>query len=68
MDPAQVDDYFASAMVDVAYVVSTGPDSADIVADCSDHLRNPEGREWLRGILQSALADCGEIHAAISFL
>jgi hypothetical protein len=67
-DPAKLDAYFASSLVDVMAIISISPDTADIVADNPDHLRNREDREWLQGILQDVLNECGESQATFTFL
>jgi len=59
---------FASDLIDVMYVVSTGAETVDIEADNSDHLRNQADREWLLGILLETLAECEETQATIELI
>ncbi len=65
--PAAVDRYFASSLVDVAYIASMGDSTVDVFLEGVD-VRKREDRNWITSILRQALSDCGEPNASIEFL
>ena len=67
-NPSEVDAEFARSMVDVACVVSTTDDSADVDVEVEVDLKNVEDRDWLTEIFQPLLRQCGETNARIEFL
>lgn len=54
-------------MVDVAYVHRIDGDAVHLWLDITDP-RKPDDREWIAGILEDTLRECGEEQAEIQFL
>ena len=65
--PAALEEYFASTMVDTAYVHRIEGDKVDLLLDSTD-VRVPDEREWMTAILKLSLEECGEDQAQIQFL
>ncbi|HSK79656.1 MAG TPA: hypothetical protein VLQ45_24590 [Thermoanaerobaculia bacterium] len=66
-DPAAVDSYFGSMMIDIAYVDSIGESSVDLLLEGVD-LQKPNDLDWILGLLKGALSDCEETQARIELL
>jgi hypothetical protein len=55
-------------MVDIAYVVSTDRDSAEIRLDERVRVATRQDRDVVNGLIQTALANCREDEAKVEFL
>ena len=65
--PGAAGEFFASTLVDVAYLVPTGPDTADVDLDGID-TGDPDSRAWIADVLREAMNECGEPQAIIEFV
>jgi hypothetical protein len=63
-----VEHWFDACMVDIAYVVSTDRDSAEIRLDERVRVATRQDRDVVNGLIQTALANCREDEAKVEFL
>lgn len=66
-DVQKIDTYFASTMVDIAYIKSKGNDYIKVEPEDGIVLNNDNDRAWLRDLLEQALSECKETNAEIIF-
>ena len=62
-----INDYFASSMVDIAYIKEMGIGCVKVALENGIDIDNENDRLWLSGILQLALVACEETSATIIF-
>ena len=67
-NPDSVEHWFDACMVDIAYVVSTDRDSAEIRLDERVRVATRQDRDVVNGLIQTALANCREDEAKVEFL
>ena len=71
-DPARVEAFFCSDVVDIAYAIETGPSSLDVFVEDAEGKPDwptEETRAWLTGIMRGILDQCHEsADAKIIFL
>jgi hypothetical protein len=64
-DAQAVDSFFASSLVDVAYVQTVSGDTVEVTVDESINLSNADDRQWIKELLVRSLAECGEPQARV---
>lgn len=61
----QLDDYFASSLVDIAYLGDVVDGKSQLLLDVGYDLEKNEDREWFISIIRNALDICDESQAVI---
>lgn len=66
-NPKNLENYFASNMVDVAYVDKINTDVITLLLDNGIDVDNADDKKWISDLLSSALIECKEYSAKIIF-